>query len=569
MRLLWLWACGAALCCASSPVKVWVVLRDKGPLAVSGSLAGRALEDAPVYAPYMSQLRQAGFTPDVSLKWQNLVSGWVDSAKIAGLSGLPMVRRVEIVPHRKTPYIRTPRTPVKAGNALSKAAAISASPASPTYGPFQQLFDTTQASALGAAVAAAGEVPGQGLRIAVIDANFRLGNEAFAHLWQDSQIVDQWDFNHNLPVAAYDTVALDADSGHGAAVMSILAAQSGSLQGLVPAAKYLLYIAQNIDTEYYSEEDWVAAAIERAVDSGAQVINISLADRYDYSYPPNDTASDDTDYSVPYSEMNGRTRPSSLAALGAAERGVLVSVAMGNEGPMYYGPNGPTIGPTISAPADADSILSVGILDMTLCPCSYTSTGPTADGRIKPELSSIGPVSLSGSTRPRVCSYASSDFCETPTVDPTAVSGTLDQGGTSFAAPLVAGIAALLRQLHPTTSAQTIRLALMATASQTLHPDSAAGYGLVRAADANRILTSNSTAEGAFAWERNSPDYERWQPGLNFSTIRLWDLSGRRVSVQAQTNPNAPIFGIVPNPGGGSGVYVWRVSPLPDTSSAP
>src|SRR6185295_912752 len=99
--------------------------------------------------------------------------------------------------------------------------------------------------------------------------------------------------------------------------------------------------------ETYVEEDYVAAAIERAVDSGAHVISISLAYRYDYT---------DGSPNLPYSSLNGRTRPSSLAALGAARRGVLVSVAMGNDGPTLPS------GPTISAPADADSILSVGIL---------------------------------------------------------------------------------------------------------------------------------------------------------------------------------------------------------------
>ncbi len=344
MRFLWLWACGCAIVCsASPPVKVWVDLRDKGPV----SLSGRALEDAPLYPPYLNGLRQAGFTPDVSLKWQNRVSGWIDSLKMADLSRLPGVSRVEILPHHKVPFLRKPRAEVSS-DALSKVAA------DPAFGSFQQVFDTTQASALSAAVTAAGQTPGQGLRIAVIDQNFPLGSAAFTHLWQDSQIVDQWDFDRNLPVTAHDTLAKNPEDGHGAAVLSLLAGQSGALQGLVPAAKYLLYIAQNSDTEYYDEEDWVAAAIERAVDSGAQVINISLSDRFDYEYPPDTGAANPVDYDVPYSDMNGRTRPSSLAALGAARRGVLVSVAIGNEGSARDG------GPTVSAPADADSILSVG-----------------------------------------------------------------------------------------------------------------------------------------------------------------------------------------------------------------
>ena len=188
---------------------------------------------------------------------------------------------------------------------------------------------------------------------------------------------------------------------------------------------------------------------------------------------------------------------------------------------------------------------------MNLKPCSYTSTGPTYDHRVKPELSSIGPNS-----------------CTTPTADPKLASGVEYQGGTSFAAPVAAGIGALLRQLHPTIPAQTIRLALMASASKTLHPDSASGYGLVRANEANKILSAGGSGIGSFAWERSgSKAYMRWRPGLNFSEARLWDLRGRNLPVQSGTI--GPVFWIDPGSNRAAGFYVFKIPGIDSSLNAP
>src|SRR5690606_36960423 len=155
--------------------------------------------------------------------------------------------------------------------------------------------------------------PGAGVRVAVMDADFRLGHQAFDSLYARGAIVDQHDFVANNPVAV--TRAL-GDS-HGGQVLSLIGGElPGVLQGLAPHARFLLYRTEEEANERYVEEDYLAAAIERAVDSGAHVISISLTYRYDMA-----------DGQVPYSAMNGRTRPASLAAVGAARRGVVVVVA--------------------------------------------------------------------------------------------------------------------------------------------------------------------------------------------------------------------------------------------------
>ena len=502
----------------AAPVKIWVELRDKGPLSISG-IAG---ENVPVYVPYLQQLKAAGFTLDIALKWQNRVSGWIDSEKVGGLNRLSIVRSVEGMP-RKAPYIRMASNPSR--NVLSKMELT------PIFGVFQPVFDTTEASALRVAITTAGQTAGQGMRVSIIDADFDLGNQAFNHLKQNGLIADQWDFVSNKPVIVKDSLS----SSHGAATLSLLGGQSSDFEGMVPNAKFLLYRAENVATETYVEEDYVAAAIERAVDSGAKVISISLGYRYDYT----DTSQKD----LPYSSLNGRTRPSSLAALGAARRNVLVSVSMGNDGGRV------STTPTISAPADADSILSVGILDINLKPCSYTSTGPTYDHRVKPEVSTVG-----------------TNSCATPTVDATVANGYKYQAGTSFAAPVIAGIATLLRQLHPTASAQSIRQALIVTAAKYAHPDSAAGNGLVRSLDAHNVLNSISDIalngpygpeKGMFPWYRNRERFNApWKPGLDPSAARLWDLQGRSIPVHA--GAAIPVLWIDPG-NQAAGIYVWKI----------
>jgi subtilisin family serine protease len=427
---------------ADSALRVWVELRDKGPSLPASP--ERAYEDAPVHRPYLEQLQGAGFAVSTIVKWQNRVSGRIHARDVAALRALAPVLRVEEMPRKARP-VRFPTT-------ASAPAPLRKTFASP--GLYQPVFDSLQATRLRDAVLARGLAPGQGVRIALIDAGFDIGHDAFQHL-RARGARDQWDFVGNDPVAVNNALSSD---NHGALVLSPLAARSSTMEGLAPDAEYLYYRAEDEASEAYVEEDYVAAAIERAVDSGAQVINISLGYRYDFSAAAE----------IPYASMNGRTRPASLAALGAARRNVLVSVAMGNEGATRNG------FPSISSPADADSILAVSMLSFSQVACSYASGGPSSDGRIKPDLSSTG-VNVS-----RACDMA--------TVTPASLSGYGYTAGTSLAAPVITGIAALLRQLHPTASAQAIRSALIATAGRATLADSTAGYGLARAWNAHVVL---------------------------------------------------------------------------------
>jgi serine protease AprX len=503
---------------AGERIKVWVELAHKGP-AVSAT-SGRAFEDAPVYAPCLTQLRAAGVEIVAVLKWQNRVSGWVNASRTGTVAGLSCVRGVEEMP-RKAAEIPLPDPTPSTSSALAKSAAQN-------FGAFQTLFNAVGAGELRDTVAARGKAPGAGVRIAIMDADFMLGHQAFDSLYARGGIVDQWDYVGNSTVAVSRTLG----NSHGAQVLSQIAGDlPGVLQGLAPYARFQLYRTEDEVNERYVEEDYLAAAFERAVDSGAQVISISLGYRYDFDSGPN----------YPYSQMNGRTRPSSIAAVAAARRGALVVVAIGNENATREG------APTVTAPSDADSILAVGAVNTSGARCSYSSTGPSYDGRIKPEVSSLG--------------------CSMPLANSATTTATWNQSGTSFAAPVVAGVAALLRQLHPDSvgvSAQNIRWALMATGAGAAAPDNLTGNGLIRAAAAHRFLLPGPVT-GIMVGRDGRRARIGWA-NVNPARAQAWDFLGRSRTVEGTWSPEGDVLITTPQRMA-PGAYILKIPPRDDTQS--
>lgn len=333
--------------------------------------------------------------------------------------------------------------------------------------------------------------PGTGLRIAVIDGGFSLRHRALAHL-RDSGIVDSRDWlAGNAP--AWDTLARKA---HGSSVLGLLASRWDSLPGIVPGAQWILHRTEVDSFEEAREETWLAQAIDRAADSGASVISISLGYRWSF-----------TDGTVfPWSGFDGATRLSSRAAVRATARGSLVVVAMGNDGDTLEGT------PPIGAPADAPGVLSVGALTEDGQACGFSSRGPSYDGRPKPELSAYG--------------------CPVPVVDTRSDTGAYAASGTSFAAPLLAGMAALVRQLHPGwTPAQVIE-ALVATAGLRDAPDPKRGHGQpdLRPILAGKVSPSGipeAEAQG-LSWSLRRGQFLSRIP-LEEARLEVWSLSGARL----------------------------------------
>lgn len=275
---------------------------------------------------------------------------------------------------------------------------------------------------------------GQGLLIGIFDSGFTNADQQgyLSHLFENGQIADTYDFiSRNEHV--YD------DHSHGLQVLSVMASRwEGNLIGAAFDADYVLYRTENADNETpYEEVAWLLAA-ERADSLGVDIINTSLG--YNFF--------DNAAHDYTYAQMDGKTAIISKAARFAARTGMLLVASAGNEGNNSW--------KYITAPADVDSVLTVGAVTSTGARSSFSSFGPNAEGVIKPDVAALGSGVRVGS-----------------------VSGTVtSSNGTSFSSPLVASFAALLWQVHPEKTAQELAAYIRSIGNKADQPDDATGYGI-------------------------------------------------------------------------------------------
>ncbi|MFT6845051.1 MAG: serine protease AprX [Flavobacteriales bacterium] len=277
---------------------------------------------------------------------------------------------------------------------------------------------------------------GEGMTIAVIDNGFRDADQldAFKHVFDQGRVKGYYDFVDN------DTTLFDATAGtHGRSVWSFMAADlPGKYLGSAPQANYWLFRTEASAFERQVEEDYWLAAAEMADSVGVDLITTSLG----YTTFDGDT----NNYT--YASMDGNTSIITRAADAAAKRGIFVVSSNGNAGRDSW--------KYMGAPADGDSVLAVGAVNRNGGIASFSSFGPTFDGRIKPDVLAWG----SGAAY---------------------ITGNDEVGygsGTSFSAPLTAGLVTCLWQALPDKTANEIRLAIIETASEFNNPSDQGGNGL-------------------------------------------------------------------------------------------
>ncbi len=240
---------------------------------------------------------------------------------------------------------------------------------------------------------------------------------------------------------------------HGTRMASIIAGwQQGGLVGIAPGvdlivAKTELYkVRSNRFYEYNMEEDTYIEALEWAERIGADIVSSSLGYRGWYSP----------------SQLDGKTALVSIAADLAARRGVVVVTAMGNRDTTVN----PWPGPYIVTPGDAENVITVGGVQKNLTPWRHTGTGPTADGRTKPDLVAL---------------------CDTvAVVAPDSLDWLDGAVGTSCATALVAGVCALVKEVRPQWSAESVKAVLFATATRSVK-SCTFGYGVPRVDSVYRL----------------------------------------------------------------------------------
>src|SRR5213592_2934359 len=319
-------------------------------------------------------------------------------------------------------------------------------------------------------------IDGTGVRIALLDTGFDTANPAFNGI----TITAQYDFVFKDSVVR-DEPGKDVAGAqsHGTATWSLFAGEvTGRLHGIARGARYLLAKTEDIRSEARVEEDNYVAALEWADSIGVDIVSSSLgylAFDNGFSYTP--------------SQLNGDIAVTTVAADMAAQRGILVVTAAGNDGPDLR---------SISTPADGDSVLAVGAEDSSGTIAFFSSRGPTADGRLKPDFTAPGVA---------VCVV-------------TGPGALLREAGTSFATPLTAAGVTLMKELLPTLGPIAMRDTLRAFASNRPSPDSVFGWGRPDfAASAGLAPHLNALAPVASPLTTITPTFS-WDAGtLSGSTV--------------------------------------------------
>lgn len=373
---------------------------------------------------------------------------------------------------------------------------------------------------------------GQGMQIAVIDGGFYQYNtyKAFDSVNANNQILDTWDF-----VTGDASVA--EDISHGMSCLSTIAANiPGQFIGTAPKAGFRLYRSEDAASEYPVEEFNFICAAERADSSGVNIISCSLG----YNTFTNST------FNYTYADMNGDKTLAAIGADIAAKKGLLLFIAAGNSGNDAW--------KYIVTPADADSVLTVGAVNTAGIPGSFSSYGPSSDGRVKPDIASVG-VSAIVQTSSNTVGISN---------------------GTSYACPKMAGLGTALWQGFPEFTNMQIVQVIKEAGSIYNTPDNRIGYGIPDMKKAfsallSRFSTANATINNCTAtlnWTSKDVQGMRYEIERKIPGETLYS---KIAEIAAQNGTTLGIHNyqlIQPIDNSAAGVISYRIRQVIDTSIA-
>jgi hypothetical protein len=407
--------------------------------ALRGAAIGAYASDLPVESRYVQELLARGFTVRVVSRWLNAASVETTPERLSELRALPFVAGIEPVARARVD--RDLERPTPFAETMGAATTVPR-PAAPGDTSFYG-YSLAQNELIEADKLHARGLSGHGVLITMLDTGFKESHAVFDSL----HVMARRDFVFGDTVVANEPADVPGQDSHGTMTLSVIGGNlPGRLVGTAFGATFALGKTENEASETPVEMDYWQAGAEWADSLGADVISSSLGySTFDAPY---------TSYT--YADMDGRTTVVTLAAAEAARRGIVVVTAQGNAGATgwHY----------LIAPADADTVCAVGATDSTGVAAYFSSFGPSADGRVKPDVCAMG-------------LYAA-------VASPGNDTDILKANGTSFSTPAMGGVAALLLEAHPDWTPFDVIQSLRATASQFAYPDAQLGYGLARAADA-------------------------------------------------------------------------------------
>ena len=368
---------------------------------------------------YLDSVRAMGAKVLHTSRWLNAATVQMPSSHASALHQCSFIQAIELT--------RGAKDSVDISSiSLRKHAANSSTPSDPS-----PLLSEAQHSVYNLLPLHQAGYKGQGIRIGLADGGFYNADSL------SSLPLDQWlgyaDFTDD------EDDFFGKNGNHGTMCLTTIMARSDSYQGAATEAEYFLFRTEEHDTESPKEIDNWVAAIEMADSMGLHIVSTSLG------Y----TTFDNKEYNLSYADMDGHTSHGAQAALIAAKKGMLLVIAMGNDGNKNWH--------YLSTPGDADSILTVGAVDIFRSIADFSSFGPSADGRVKPEVCAVGK--------------------QTALIDPNN-GYVINSNGTSFACPLLAGMAACLWSALPNATNMEIRERIIRSADKYTHPQEQYGYGI-------------------------------------------------------------------------------------------
>ncbi|MCB0457570.1 MAG: S8 family serine peptidase [Flavobacteriaceae bacterium] len=356
---------------------------------------------------------------------------------------------------------------------------------------------------------------GDGMKIAVLDAGFPgfASNPGFAAMVNEGRLLGTYDFfSRTTDVTGTGQHGVNTTSDMGGFLLN-------QFVGTAPQASYYLFRTEYGPDEIPREEAWWVEALERADSLGVDVTNTSLGYR-EYDNPA---------YTHTYEDLNGLTTFAARGANIATEKGMIIVTSAGNEGPI-----------TVGTPADALDILAVGAVNSSGNYASFSSRGPTVDGRIKPDVMAQG--------------QGSAVIRESGNVDFSS--------GTSFSSPILAGAVACLWQSKPEIKNTQLMQIIRETASLYNNPTNQMGYGIANFQAAYNSL-HNLGIEEQFLKENfavyPNPVSDRlnvsFPKNVSQATVTMFNILGKKVlEVEVTSTNNQVVLSSLPQ-----GVYIAKV----------
>lgn len=374
-------------------------------------------EDLPVNPAYIEGLQALNVETYYTTNWLNGILIQTEASSLASIEALDYVSSVQYV----APESRLTQS-------------IEADPGLITTGTADPgaLSNRVQRDMLGGVVMNEAGFTGADIHIAILDGGFRNVNNSgyFEYLFTSGQYLGGKDYVTNgANPFQYST--------HGTGALSAIVGDAGvAFRGMAYESPVLLLVTEDVASEYRIEEyNWLFAA-EYADSLGIDVLSTSLG------Y----TDFDDPNMDYTHNDLDGATALITRAAELAFSKGMFVVTSAGNSGDKDWR--------LISTPADGPNILAVGAVNNVRERASFSSVGPTADGRTKPDVMAMGRSTVLYRT----------DFTTS--------------SGTSFSAPLITGLAAGLWEANPEWTNEQLLQAIKRRGSQFESPDNLVGYGV-------------------------------------------------------------------------------------------